>query len=209
MSSQEARQDGTQATRPLPIIHINGYPGTGKKTIATHLLPLISPYTTSLIHNHQLINPAAAILPRTSPDYQPLRKAIRTAVFDALATSRDTFGSVYVFTDFQSTDEVGSAVMEEYKDMARRRGCVIVPVTLTCEEGENLRRLVSEERETHGKIVDVKLATHFRKIEEIYEWSDNPFHLELDVTELEAEAAAEVLRKHILKVFSELGHTSP
>lgn len=191
---------------PFPIIHINGYPGTGKKTIATHLIPTLSHYGAKLIHNHQLINPASAVLPRESPDYQPLRKAIRAAVFDALVTSPDTFRSMYVFTDFQSTDEIGSGVMEEYKDMAARRGCALIPITMTCAEGENMRRLVSEERETHGKIVDVKLAAHFREIEEVYEWPDNPFHLELNVTDLEADAAAEILRKHILKVVAELGH---
>ncbi|KAM0208273.1 hypothetical protein ACHAPQ_010036 [Fusarium lateritium] len=107
---------------PLPIIHINGFPGTGKLTIARKLVALLAPYNGKLVHNHLLIDPAGAILPRTSVDYQPLRRAIRTAIFDTLATSRDTFDSVFVFTDFQSDSDIGSAVMAEYCAMAARRG---------------------------------------------------------------------------------------
>jgi hypothetical protein len=115
---------------PLPIIHINGFPGTGKLTIAWKLVALLAPYNGKLVHNHLLIDPAGAILSRASVDYQPLRRAIRTAIFDTLATSQDTFDSVFVFTDFQSDDDIGSAVMAEYRAMATRRGCAFIPIVV-------------------------------------------------------------------------------
>lgn len=189
---------------PHPIIHINGFPGIGKLTIARKLVELLSPLNAKLVHNHLLIDPAGAILPRTSKDYQPLRRSIRAAVFDTLATSSDTFDSVYVFTDFQSDDEVGSAVMQEYATMAARRGCALIPVNATCSEDENMRRLVSVERAQHGKLVDKEIVAHIRNGPAIHQWPENPYNLELDLTELDIEAAARVLQMHVLKVCPEL-----
>lgn len=122
----------------LPIVHINGFPGIGKLTIAHKLVTLLEPFKGKPVHNHLRIDPAGSILPLSSADYQPLRCAIRAAVFDALAVSRDTFDSVLVLTDFQS-DEIGNAVMGEYRAMAARRGCTFVSITFTCCKEENLR----------------------------------------------------------------------
>lgn len=188
---------------PLPIIHINGFPGIGKLTIARELVALLAPHNGKLIHNHLLIDPAGAVLPRSSVEYQPLRRAIRAAVFDTLATSRDTFDSVYVFTDFQSSNEGGSAVMVEYRDMAARRGCIFVPVTVTCGSEENMRRLAAPERALHGKLTDAELVAHIRGSEVVYQ-STSPFRMELDLTELDAQAAARMIYRHVLDVCVEL-----
>ncbi|CAG9986693.1 unnamed protein product [Clonostachys byssicola] len=176
-----------------------------KLTIARKLVTLLEPFKGKLVHNHLLIDPAGAILPRSSPDYQPLRCAIRAAVFDALAVSHDTFDSVFVFTDFQSDDEVGSAVMGEYRAMAARRGCTFVPITLTCSKEENLRRLVSSERSAHGKLTDTELVARLRDNAVTHQSPGDPFQLELDLTELDAEAAARMVHQHILDVCVELG----
>ncbi|EQL01603.1 hypothetical protein G6O67_006620 [Ophiocordyceps sinensis] len=64
--------------KPLPLIHLNGFPGTGKLTIARALQELLR---YRLVHNHLLINPADAVLRRTEPGYQDLRRGIRGAVF--------------------------------------------------------------------------------------------------------------------------------
>ncbi|KAM0555110.1 hypothetical protein ACHAPJ_006461 [Fusarium lateritium] len=189
---------------PLPIIHINGFPGIGKLTIARKLVELLAPYNGKLVHNHLLIDPASAILPRSSADYQPLRQAIRAAVFDTLATSPDTFDSVFVFTDFQSTDDVGRAVMAEYHAMAARRACTFVSITVTCDKEENLRRLTSSERSLHGKLIDVELVTHIRDNSTIYQSPKYHFPMELDLTELDVDTAARMIHQHVLEVCAEL-----
>ncbi|KAF4505962.1 hypothetical protein G6O67_006094 [Ophiocordyceps sinensis] len=189
---------------PLPIVHINGFPGIGKLTIARKLVALLAPYNGKLVHNHLLIDPAGAVLPRSSADYQPLRRAIRAAVFDALATSRDTFDSVFVFTDFQSDDDVGRAVMAEYRAMAARRGCTFVPVTVTCGKEENLRRLASSERSLHGKLTDAELVAHICDNAVIHQSPGDPFQMELDLTELDAHVAARMVYEHVLDVCAEL-----
>ncbi|TVY75382.1 hypothetical protein Focb16_v005198 [Fusarium oxysporum f. sp. cubense] len=191
---------------PLPIIHINGFPGQGKLTIARKLIELLKPYNGKLVHNHLLIDPVGAILPRSSPDYQPLRRAVRSVIFDALAVSQDTMESIVVFTDFQSNDGIGRGVMTEYCDMAARRGCTFVPITITCSKEENLRRLASSERVLHEKLTDTVLVAHLRDNDVVHQWPDDPFHMELDVTKLQADAAARVIHEHVLRVCKEL-HT--
>ncbi|KAF4998672.1 hypothetical protein FGRMN_2998 [Fusarium graminum] len=185
---------------PLPIVHINGFPGTGKLTIARKLVALLVPYNGKLVHNHLLIDPASAILPRTIIDYQPLRRAIRTVVFDTLATSLDTFDSIFVFTDFQSDDAIGRGVMDEYRAMASWRGCAFVPITVTCSMEENLRRLVSTERMQHGKLTDAELVAHIRGSIIIFQSPEDHRGMELDLTELDADTAATMIYEHIAKV---------
>ncbi|PTD05779.1 hypothetical protein HYE67_004601 [Fusarium culmorum] len=102
----------------FPIIHINGYPGVGKLTIAQKLVDLLSPSNGKLIHNHLLIDP-------------PLRRTLRSVFFDALVKSHDTMVSVIAFTDFQSNDALGRSVIAEYLDMAARRHCSFVPSLLS------------------------------------------------------------------------------
>jgi hypothetical protein len=190
-------------TKPLPIIHINAFAGTGKLTIANCLIQKLQSTSTpaKLVHNHLLINPVDAILHRSQPGYQEARKAIRSTVFDILEKNEETRGTAYVFTDFQSDNELGSAACKEYEDMARKRGCSFVPVVLRCEEEENLRRVVSSERAGRGKIVDVELMKMFlgggmviHRFEEL-EW-----FLDIDVTHLSADEAAERIKTHLEKV---------
>lgn len=185
---------------PLPIIHINGFPGIGKLTIARILVDLLKQFNAKLVHNHLLIDPASAVLPRSSSDYQPLRRAIRAAVFDTLAQSADTFDSVYIFTDFQSSDEVGSAVMAEYVGMAARRKCHLVPVILSCSKEENLKRLGTTERSMHGKLTDDEVVSGIRTRQEVHRWPDSPLQMELDITELDADMAARLIYEHVVRL---------
>ena len=186
---------------PYPIIHINGFPGVGKLTIARHLVDLLKPYNAKLVHNHLLIDPASAVLPRSSSCYQSLRRAIRAAVFDTLAECPDTFGSVVVFTDFQSNDEIGSSVMAEYRSMATRRHCTFVPIILTCSKEENLKRLGNTERSLHGKLTDSELVSYIRDTDDVHRLADE---MTLDVTTLDANAAARLIYTHIVDVCAEL-----
>src|ERR1700712_2120344 len=198
--------------RPLPIIHINGYPGTGKLTIARHLKELLQKTTgdkllARLIHNHLLIDPADAILHRTEPGYQALRKALRQAAFAPLEQNAATHNYIYIFTDYQSSDAVGSTVCAEYAAVAAKRNCTLVPVVLHCEEAENLRRLTSSERldSDTGKLTDVGLVQYFRRNgAPVHRFEGDSAFLELDVTELAAGEAAERILSHVLMVCPEL-----
>lgn len=174
----------------MPIIHTNGFPGIGKLTIARKLVDLLKHFNAKLVHNHLLIDPAGGVLARSSADYQPLRRAIRTVVFDTLATSPDTYDSIYVFTDAQSNDDTGSSVMIEYRSLVAHRNCALVPIILTCSKEENLKRLGTTERSVHGKLTDLELLPSIWDSEVIYQWPDDPLQMKLDHIELDADEAA-------------------
>ncbi|KAI1068561.1 hypothetical protein LB507_004246 [Fusarium sp. FIESC RH6] len=187
----------------LPIIHINGYPGTGKLTIARKLVEVLSHCDTKLIHNHLLIDPVDAILPRSSPDYQLARRSLRSVIFDTIVNSPDTKNSILLFTDFQSNDDIGRSVLAEYLNFADRQGSIIIPITLTCSREENLRRLVSDEREAYGKLTNPELVGNLRDSSEIYQWPDHhPSLLVLDVTELSVAEAVLAIVEHLGKMFT-------
>lgn len=63
-----------------PLIWINGFPGTGKHTIAKLLATLLENHPV-LINNHSLIDQVAEIFPRDHPRYQQERRRVREDVF--------------------------------------------------------------------------------------------------------------------------------
>ncbi|CAG8904834.1 unnamed protein product [Penicillium egyptiacum] len=183
-------------TAPHPLIHINAFPGAGKLTVAEHLVALSA--NLKLIHNHLLINPADAVLHRTQPGYQSLRRALRTAIFTSLATEPATFNTTYLFTDFQTTNEQGASVCAEYAQAAKDRGCLLIPIVLTCDEDENIRRMTQLEREKHAKLMDTELLRMFRKGAPIFEFKDRKEFLKIDVTHLEPEEVTRIIWEHVL-----------
>lgn len=188
---------------PYPIIHINGFPGTGKLTVANHLTKLLS-NKAKLVHNHLLINPADAILERTQPGYQDLRHAVRSAVLSALIHEPATYDTAYVFTDFQSSDSLGTSVCAEFAAAALARGSAFVPIVLSCSEEANLERLVSAERTLHRKLTDVELVRRFRRNVQIHRFEGCPHMLEMDVTDMSPAEAARRVLEHVLMVCPDL-----
>ncbi|KAE8356984.1 hypothetical protein BDV28DRAFT_126014 [Aspergillus coremiiformis] len=192
-------------TTPQPLIHINAFPGTGKLTVAQYLLSRSPPSANvKLVHNHLLINPADAVLHRTQPGYQSLRRALRAATFTSLATEPATYNTTYLFTDFQTTNEQGTSVCLEYAQAAKDRGCVLIPIVLSCDEDANLKRIMHSDREMHAKLMDVELLRTFRKGAPVFRFSDRKEFLEIDVTCLEPEEVARMIWEHVLVVCPEL-----
>lgn len=203
-------------SRPRPIVHINALPGTGKLTIARLLankldLALANDASSSgvaakVVHNHLLINPVDAVLHRTQPGYQELRKSLRQTIFQSIAKEPATYSTVYIFTDFQSGDSVGSAVCQEFRDVANARGAALIPVILSCEESENVRRLGAGDRPALQKLTDTELLLHFRRRQDapsVHLFEKEHARLELDVTHLSAQEAADQICSHILKEMTE------
>ena len=60
---------------PSPLIWINGYPGTGKLTVAKGIAALSS--QVIVLDNHQLIDPVEAKFSRSHPRYQEERRIFR------------------------------------------------------------------------------------------------------------------------------------
>jgi hypothetical protein len=196
-------------SKPLPIVHINGFPGTGKLTIAREVVTILQKHFAAsgsgeqakLVHNHLMINPADAVLHRTQPGYQRLRKALRDAIFSTLKNERATFTTAYLFTDWQSGDDIGTEVCKDFQSAARERGCDFIPIVITCEQAENIARLRNSDRELWHKITDAELLVQFREQlhpPPVYQFENVESRLVLDVTDLSAQQAAKYIVRHVV-----------
>jgi hypothetical protein len=196
----------------MPIIHLNGFPGTGKLTIARKLVEKLNreyeqqdPSQSAnhtrakLVHNHLLIDPAGAVLERSQPGYNELRTAIRQAVFTTLINESSTYETIYVFTDWQSGNAVGSGVCEEYLAMAKARGSQFIPILVSCDEQENVRRIQGVSRAISDKLTDSELLVQWRQEVDpppVYLFRDIEARKELDVSSLSPEQAADAIWEH-------------
>jgi hypothetical protein len=83
---------------------------------------------------------------------------------------------------------------------AEERHCQFIPITLTCDEEVNLKRLVSDDRASHGKLVDVELVRNFRKHSKVFGFEGHTDGFTLDVTYLSSMEAAVKIARHLVKV---------
>ncbi|MEM7490792.1 MAG: nucleoside kinase, partial [Pseudomonadota bacterium] len=122
-----------------PVIHLNGWPGCGKRTFGRVLADRIG---GRLIDNHLILDPAVALFPRRSPEAAALREAVRDVVHGAALTLPNNIP--LVLTDALSEDDHHLAVPSIA--FAARRGAPFLPVLLDLDAGENARRLTAPER---------------------------------------------------------------
>src|SRR5215510_10248885 len=129
------------------IVHINGWPGCGKLTIARILAKRLA---GKLLDNHTLLNPAEALFDRSDPLHGSLRTAVRATTLDHAAQLRE--GLALVFTDAVSDDPTDQATFDDYRILAARRQARLVSVVLKCEHDEKLRWLASPARDALYKV---------------------------------------------------------
>ena len=111
-----------------------------------------------------------------------------------------------MFTDFQLDDEAGDLCAREYELAAEARGCRFIPITLECEQGENMRRMTSDARyaaaEHGGKglLTNVDLLLELRDSDEDAElyWWGSTEELVIDVAACTPAQVARAIARHIL-----------
>ena len=168
------------------IIHINGWPGVGKLTIARELAGLMQ---ARLLDNHTIINPAEALFERRDPLNRSLRKALRTAIFDHVARMQP---GVLILTDAISDDAFDSALFDEYRELAQRRGARLVAVVLDCAPQINAQRLVAAGRAEKRKLTDPAILASLRADHRLLRAQGVPL-ITLDVGALSPSEAAAIL----------------
>jgi hypothetical protein len=166
------------------VIHINGWPGSGKRSIGTILAAEIG---GKLLDCHVMLNPAEALFERNDPLHAELLDAVRSVTLDYAAKLAQAVS--IILTDPLSDDASDTAVFERYRNLATRRGARLISVTLEIEAAENVRRLETPSRAEHRKLTR---ATVLREL-----WHNvkllQPEGTEaysLDVTHLTASEAA-------------------
>ena len=86
-----------------PLVWINGFPGSGKLTIAGKVVNLFDEDKILLIDNHQLIDPVEARFPRHHPQYQSERHSQRSTCFGDVVHAKSMLSRTIIFTGEDST----------------------------------------------------------------------------------------------------------
>ncbi|EIW86246.1 hypothetical protein CONPUDRAFT_86262 [Coniophora puteana RWD-64-598 SS2] len=147
------------ATRPIQRtpggmdIVLNGFPGTGKCTILEQLKALLPADDTSplLLHNHLLIDPAAALYPDRSEDHHMLRRRIREVVFPCIRRLVEEGHIVLMTACLAADDARDAAFFQEHLGLVRGTGVPLYWITAYCEQTRLMQRVQSHGRVHSGK----------------------------------------------------------
>ena len=185
-------------------MHLIGYAGVGKLTVAKDLIRQASmdpDRRMVLVDNHLTGNPILSLLQldghgQAPPETWPFVFEIRQIVHRAIPVLTPPTWS-FVFTNVIRVDEpLGHAAIDDLHSLAATRGSTYVPVVLTCEREENLRRAAAAGRAENHKWVDVEAIAARRDTTEILV-PDDPTLLCLDVTNRSPAEAAGAIRAHL------------
>ncbi len=173
------------------LIHINGFPGVGKLTIARELEKLTG---GRLIDNHAIINLAYLAAEHGTPEFFDLHKNLTISLYKTLSTAKDL--NLLIFTNAQATELPEDVErFNSIKDLAASRNEVFIPVVLTCDQEEHRKRVVSSDRADRKKLTRVDILESMLHNYTAY-IPDLPHTLVLDVTHLSPKEAAVIIKKH-------------
>jgi cytidylate kinase len=173
------------------IIHLNGWPGSGKLTVAREVARKLQ---ARLLDNHTLHDVAGRLCDRHTPEYWELYYQVRDAAYKrvrALPTREVIVMTNALALESDREREAWAAV----KALAATRGVPVVAVTLQCSLEENVRRIASEGRR-HRKLTDPSPLIEWRSTLTLL--VDRTVRtLNLDNTNLSPEQAADEIVKFV------------
>ncbi|KAJ7122336.1 hypothetical protein C8R44DRAFT_876630 [Mycena epipterygia] len=177
----------------MSFIILNAYPGVGKLTVAKQLASRIP--SSKVFSNHLLIDVVAALHERDNPAYQPLRRALRQAIFDSLINTKRGGAHLdnIIFTESQAT--TSEPVMNEYLTASRTLGIPLFSIILDCTADENARRLVAGSRGSEDtKLTDVGILETIRNTEVIFKYGDQAaWEVRIDTSSTTADQVADAI----------------
>ncbi|MBX3331179.1 MAG: hypothetical protein KF722_12300 [Nitrospira sp.] len=180
------------------IIHLNGWPGAGKKTIGQILAVKLN---ACFIHNHMLHGVAIMCAGVDSPDRWPLYETVRAAAYAALA--KRPAAQAFVMTNALCKNAPRERdAWQHVVNLAINRQVPLVPVILQLSPEENYRRVQSADR-VGKKMTSAEELKGYFKVDAIQE-PDVPETFAVDVTDLSADQAAEQIFSHISTISSTL-----
>ncbi len=185
-------------TQPTTIIYLTGKPGVGKYTIAKEL----AANHDFIVCDNQLINnPIFELLQYDGyakiPDFAweaigNIGRCISTFLIKERHNS-------YVLTNNLYEDAGDKVRYAEVVYMAEARGSIFVPIRLLIDQDEHLRRVVNPNRRDRWKSIDPQDVYDETPLLSIV----HPHLLELDVSKLSPEDAAEAIMNHIKSLLRE------
>ncbi|MGN6694372.1 MAG: hypothetical protein ACTHN0_09350 [Aquihabitans sp.] len=186
------------------IIHLIGYPGVGKRTVAEAIVatrPADADDRIVLVDNHLTSNPILAVTPRTATGRVPDRvwqivSGVRAQVVLAIEELSPP-GWSFVFTNvLRRTDPLGVTTAAQLQGLAETRGDAYVPVLLTCAVDEQRRRVVAPERAGRGKWTDADGVEEFVRTVGLIV-PEGPNRIDLDITHRQPDVAAAAILEHV------------
>ncbi len=173
------------------IVHLNGWPGVGKKTIGEALARRTG---AQFIHNHLLYDVAIACAGISDPGRWLLYEEVRRAAYDALAARPQE--ETFVMTNALCAGAPHEhAAWSHVVDLATRRRVRLIPVVLEAELAENERRLQAPDFIAR-KLADLAALRSFTECD-VIQRPDIPDLLVLNVTALSPDEAITVIQRHL------------
>ncbi len=177
------------------IIYLSGKPGFGKYTIAK---ALASKYGFIICDNQLINNPIFELLQydgyTSIPEFAWDSIArIRTEIIKFLTKIPE---NSYVLTNNLYESERDRNLYEQVKYMAEARDSLFIPVRLSLNQQEHLKRGTQPERRIRWKSIDPQDVYIEAPLLSI----SHPHFLELEVSNLSAEDAADEIMNHIEKL---------
>lgn len=178
------------------IIHINGFPGVGKMTIAKIVAQQLG---ASLLDDFTLTKLVYTAVDRNSPLYVPFLRDLTNVVYAYLgqANPQDT---VILTNAFATTYPEDKDRFEQVAQLSDARGDEFVPIQITCSPEEAMRRAELSNRHDKQKLTDPAALGNLLNKAQLIHPADHPNALTIDVTDLVAEQAADVIIAHVKKI---------
>lgn len=188
------------------IIYLIGFPGVGKYTIAKALCEKAA---FRLVDNHLVNNPVFSVIDLKNGE------KLDEVIWDQIAKIRDvvlyTIENLshpdynFIFTNvLLDGDEKHQRTLDQVKELAAKRQAVFIPVRLTCALKENVMRISQSQRGERFKSTNPTYAQSSHANEKLIPF-DHPHVLDLDITGLFPEQAAEIILVHATKIHNRQG----
>lgn len=179
------------------IIYLIGHYGVGKLTIAK---AIAAETGARLFDNHLANNVIFSLIREDGSTPIPERAwdlimTIRRQALTAMAEVARPEASFVLTNALMEGDPLDRLVFEEVVATATQRNSTFVPVVLTASDAAHAARIPSAEREARLKMTDAAGAALVRRNRALLV-IDHPNRLDLDTTDLSAEAAARRIVVH-------------
>jgi hypothetical protein len=190
---------------PPYVFSLTGWPGTGKYTVAKELVAQLgaSGHETRLLDNHSTANPILGVVrierdAPVPPEVWSRVRELRAVIFATITTLSPPEWS-FVFTNFIADTPADREHYRRLAELAHARRSCFVPVLLTVERDELLRRMAQPERAARMKITNTDLARTTFLTRDLFV-PDHEHTLALDVTHVQPGTAAAQIIEHALRL---------
>ncbi|MEP3638081.1 MAG: AAA family ATPase [Paracoccaceae bacterium] len=170
------------------IIVLNGYSGVGKLTIGRKLASVLQ---GRLLDIHTVYNVAFALTEFKTPEFKATVEKVEAIAHD-LIYKLPQDQPVVLTTVLAGDSEWGDAEWQRLVELGKVRPPFCV-VHVSCDLGENTRRIQSEERDLKQKPRDPEMALRNQTEAKVLAGSNAPNLLRLDTTEMTPDIAANAI----------------